>query len=117
MPSADFAAARSAPLEIICCTGEIAVPSLRERIGRSADAILDEARAAVETAHPGLTVSTRREDGPPEPALVGASSDAGLVVVGTRGRGTFKGAIAGSVTFAVIHGARCPVAVIGEGDV
>ena len=41
--------------------------------------------------HPELTVTTRVEDCPAELTLVDASSDAGMVVVGTRGRGAFEG--------------------------
>ncbi len=64
--------------------------------------------------HPGLATYTRVEDRPAEVTLVGASADAGPVVVGTRGRGAFRGLVLGSVSHAVIHGAECPVAVVDE---
>ena len=63
-------------------------------------------------AYPDLTVRTRVEDCPAEVTLVDASADAGLVVVGTRGRGTFEAMLLGSVSHAVIHGASCAVAVV-----
>jgi nucleotide-binding universal stress UspA family protein len=59
-------------------------------------------------------VTTHVEDCPAEVTLVAASDEAGLVVVGTRGRGTFQGMLLGSVSHAVIHGARCAVAVVDE---
>src|SRR6185312_11156182 len=47
--------------------------------------------------HPELTVTTRVEDCSAELTLIDASADAGLVVVGTRGRGAFEGMLLGSV--------------------
>jgi nucleotide-binding universal stress UspA family protein len=109
----DLAASRSASIEVICCTGEVSVPVFsQEELRRSAADILQRARASLEETHPRLTVITRVEDGVPELALVDASTDAGLVVVGTNGRGQPRRMITGSTAFAVIYGAHCPVAVV-----
>jgi nucleotide-binding universal stress UspA family protein len=45
-------------------------------------------------------------------ALIEASRDADLVVVGTRGRGRLRELIAGSTTLEVLAHAHCPVAVV-----
>ncbi|GAA2216204.1 universal stress protein [Nonomuraea monospora] len=48
----------------------------------------------------------------PVPALAEASRTAGLVVVGSRGLTGLTSAVLGSVSHAVLHRSRCPVAVL-----
>lgn len=57
-------------------------------------------------------VELRVQSGQPAEALIAASDDAKVVVVGSRGRGGFTGLLLGSVSQQVIAHSRCPVVVL-----
>ncbi|OUM42506.1 universal stress protein [Arthrobacter sedimenti] len=50
----------------------------------------------------------------PAKALVKASENAVLLIVGRRGHGTFRGLLLGSVSSACVSHAHCPVLVVRE---
>ena len=70
-----------------------------------------EAREWWQARHADIPVEWELPVGLPVDALVKASSDAGLVVVGARGRGGLASLLLGSVSRAVVHGAHGPVEV------
>jgi nucleotide-binding universal stress UspA family protein len=76
------------------------------------EAALRQKVEEVRTAHPDVTVEGEVYSGAAERALVEASSNASLVVVGSRGRSAVAGALMGSVSRDVLHQAHCPVAVV-----
>lgn len=113
--AAGHATTASAALEIVTCTGGHQVEDVDEQqLRAAADDIAAAAAAEVRRDHPDLVVTTRVEDCPAEVVLVEDSAEAGLVVVGTRGRGAFTGLLLGSVSHAVIDGAECVVAVVDD---
>ena len=74
--------------------------------------ILDEHLAPWSAKHPEVSVQRVVVRARPAAALVERSHGAALVVVGSRGRGTIRGALLGSVSQAVLHHADAPVAVV-----
>ncbi|WP_433287327.1 universal stress protein [Micromonospora sp. CA-244673] len=74
--------------------------------------LLAGAAARIRSDHPVLSVVERPLRGEsPEQALIEASGEAALVVVGSRGRGGFAGLLLGSVSQALVQHAHCPVLV------
>jgi nucleotide-binding universal stress UspA family protein len=74
--------------------------------------LLDQCLAGRAAGCPEVPVERVVVRDPPAAALVARSHGAGLVVVGSRGRGTVRGALLGSVSQAVLQHAAAPVAVV-----
>ena len=74
--------------------------------------ILEESLRPWRDKYPDVAVTARVTTSGPAPALIDHSRGAGLLVVGCRGRGGFRGLLLGSVSQAVIHHAHCPVTVV-----
>lgn len=86
--------------------GQLSAESSAAQIGL--DQLLEEALGA----EPGVEVERELVEGDPGEALVAASKDAELVVVGSHGRSGFKAALLGSVSRHVVDHAACPVVVV-----
>jgi len=121
------ASMRSAPLVVVHARPTIAdpygrgMPALSARAATDVDENDPTHRAAqavgarLRTQHPGLEVHVALLDDDPAHALVEASKEAVLVVVGSRGLGAFRGMLLGSVSSDVVRNAASTVLVLHDG--
>jgi nucleotide-binding universal stress UspA family protein len=81
-------------------------------IEQAARRTLSESLAGWQERYPDVVVRPELVRGRPRHALVERSKTAQLVVLGARGRDTFKGLLLGSVSQTLLHHSACPVAVV-----
>ena len=103
------AALRDVPLVAVC--------ALTDAAGRLGEAHqleedFEHLMACEAKEHPEVTVIRRVVAGTPRAALLAASADAQMLVVGSRGRGGLDRMCLGSVAQAALHHAPCPVGVV-----
>jgi nucleotide-binding universal stress UspA family protein len=92
-----------------------APPPIRHESEDRIRATLDQAVRQVYPDPAGAGVQTRLAYGHPSQALVEASKEASLLVVGSRGQGAFTGMLLGSVSMHCVTSASCPVTVVRQG--
>ena len=80
---------------------------------RAEDLVRRMVEGAVARVHPARpAVDVLVLEAPPARALLDQATDAGLLVVGSRGRGGFAGLLLGSVSQRCVHHAPCAVVVV-----
>ena len=78
--------------------------------------LLDENLAELEKQYPDVQVKKVITRDRPVRALSDASAGAQLLVVGSHGRGGFKGMLLGSTSRALLQSAPCPLMVVRPVD-
>ncbi|MEV4624209.1 universal stress protein [Asanoa sp. NPDC049573] len=111
VPAIEFAfeeaAQRALPLLAVYVVDERVQPAWM------AESILDTGVAPWTVKYPQVDVRRQvRPASDAQQAIVDMSDHASLIVVGSRGRGGFAGLLLGSVSQALVHHARCPIAVV-----
>lgn len=102
------------PVDVLATTAASPVASLKE-LGEAEQRIASESIAGFRERFPDVEVEEHLVKGASARAILDSAKDAALIVVGSRGRGEFTGALLGSVSQGVLHKAKVPVAVI-HGD-
>jgi nucleotide-binding universal stress UspA family protein len=125
----DIAVASKRPLRLLTCYSLPVMvgmgvaagymgPMLTSEEIREIDAanrkVLEDLKAKVAEAQPSLAVELFIDQGSPATALLKASEDAAMIVVGTRGVGSTHALVLGSVSYTVAHRAKCPVVLVPE---
>ncbi|HLK73589.1 MAG TPA: universal stress protein [Streptosporangiaceae bacterium] len=102
------AALRDVPLVAVC-----ALMDEPGRLGgaRRMEENFDRLMTSREKEHPEITVLRHVTFGTPRSALLTATAEAQMLVVGARGLGGLAGMSLGSVAGALVHHSPCPVAV------
>ncbi|HCT78440.1 MAG TPA: universal stress protein UspA [Micromonosporaceae bacterium] len=114
--AAKAAMARDLPLAILYASQFAGTADAYEYVSLEAEEagqqLLSKAEAEVKDRFPDLACSTEFAHENPASALVDASRQAALVIVGNRGHGGFHDLLLGSTSLHTAMHAHCPVAVI-----
>jgi len=94
----------------------VAPEAIRSQTEAQMHQTLDEAIAKVYAGQETAGVEKSTGYGHPAQALIEASREADLLVVGSHGHGAFTGMLVGSVSIHCVTGAFCPVVVVRGGN-
>jgi nucleotide-binding universal stress UspA family protein len=99
-------------------TQPLDVPIAQEALSkqRYGGQVLQRMEAELLHRHADLDVTTELVSSPAAQALVDASSNASLLVLGSRGHGTVAGFVLGSISLHVLGLARCPTVTVRADD-
>lgn len=82
------------------------------QVRTESEAMIARCVAGQQENHPDVKVERHVSFHGPAQALLDLAHDAGLLVVGSHGRGAIRRALLGSVSHSVLYHAPCPVAVV-----
>jgi nucleotide-binding universal stress UspA family protein len=96
---------------------QLTVPDEAQTLERTRSAVQEavtEAAGKIGPAQPA-SVSVQAFSGSPAKALIEASREADMLVIGSRGAGGFESLLLGSISHEVVQHAACPVVVVPTG--
>lgn len=117
----DYAAALGTSLRVVHTWTDLSAdalygyglePEQLQRLADEAHEVVAERIAGFGSDYPDVEVERIIVPDGPAAQLVEHAKDAQLLVVGSRGRGGFRGLLLGSTSQAVLHRATCPVLVV-----
>jgi nucleotide-binding universal stress UspA family protein len=85
------------------------------QVEKEAEQVLDEALADL-PADAQARLERVLVPGNPAKVLIEASNDGAMLVIGSRGRGGFRGMLLGSVSHHCVQHSRCPVVVVSSSE-
>lgn len=111
---------RALPLRVVCAWEPSTSSYVGEAFAATPDAFLEAEHLAEEVLRIALAglagtdvpIEALAVEGRPAAVLVDQAAGAELVVVGSRGHGTTKRLLLGSVSTEVVHHAPCPVVIV-----
>ena len=83
---------------------------LEAEVKRMQDSVIDEVLAEVDVE--GVEIRRRMVRGRAADTLIAESNSASMLVVGSRGRGGFRGLLLGSVSKQIAQHGSCPVVIV-----
>ncbi|MBM7415362.1 MULTISPECIES: universal stress protein [Nocardiaceae] len=104
--------ARGLPLVLVTAVSAPAFADVDNGAASALDRILSDGVDAARAVAADVSVSTETHHGTPAGVLVERSTEAAMIVVGTRGLGEFTGGLSASVSTAVATHASCAVTVV-----
>ncbi|MFD9966906.1 universal stress protein [Streptomyces sp. NPDC059015] len=107
---------RTATLRLVLVADSPDPPRPGPDEGDAFDDVLAGTARALRGGHPGLEVRTQRLSGRPPAVLAREAATSGLVVLGSRGLGSVRGFLLGSVAMATIVGTDRPVVLVRPGN-
>jgi nucleotide-binding universal stress UspA family protein len=121
--AAEEAALRGARLRVVCAwevpvmafAGAWGFPAeLISELEEGAKKVVGKALSEVTDLQPQVAGEGASPNGPAARVLLDEAEDADLLVVGSRGLGSFAGMLLGSVSQQVAHGAHCPIVIVHQ---
>ncbi|MFD5178158.1 universal stress protein [Nocardia sp. NPDC058379] len=112
----DEAARRNVRLVAVHAWSEFYRYDARSTMQAAAEAVLAENLAGYAEKYPEVVVERLVVEDRPARAILAAGAGAGLIVVGSHGRGGFAGMSLGSVAQTVLHGAEEPLIIARLND-